>query len=149
MIDSFQGQHRFLSNFYPVEMTINGITYPTAEHVYQAHKSKDLDIRKHVAKLERPGMAKSFGRTIDLREDWEEIKIPLMREILTIKFNNKRPELRNMLLNTLPYKLVEGNYWHDNFWGYCNCDKCAYIPHENKMNHLGRLLMEIRDNLTH
>jgi hypothetical protein len=149
MIDSFQGEHRFLSNFWPAEMVINGINYPTAEHVYQAHKTKDLDIRKHVAKLAKPGMAKIFGKTMDLREDWEQIKIPLMKEILVIKFNSKRPELQKKLLDTLPNKLVEGNHWHDNFWGYCYCDKCQNIPHEEKLNHLGKLLMEVRDNLTH
>lgn len=46
MIDSFRGQYRFLSNFFPALCNYEGIVYPTVEHGYQAAKTLNLDIRK-------------------------------------------------------------------------------------------------------
>lgn len=63
-----------------------------------------------------------------------------MEEILRMKFT-QNTKLRKRLLATRNERLVEGNTWHDNFWGECYCPHC-----ENKvgLNHLGKLLMEIR-----
>src|SRR6185369_8674281 len=41
----FQGDNRFLSNFFPAEVIYEGITYPTAEHAYQAAKTLDPEQR--------------------------------------------------------------------------------------------------------
>ena len=57
------------------------------------------------------------------------------------KFN--WPELRTKLLATGNRVLVEGNYWHDNFWGECTCEKCKAT--QKAENWLGKLLMERRD----
>jgi hypothetical protein len=39
--------------------------------------------------------------------------------------------------------LIEGNWWHDNFYGSCTCNKCV-----NKgENNLGKILMKIREEL--
>src|SRR3954468_6821071 len=48
-IDSFQGEYRFLSNFWPAGVEFEGITYPTAEHAYQAAKTLDVALRKRIA----------------------------------------------------------------------------------------------------
>ena len=51
--------------------------------------------------------------------------------------------LRQMLLDTGDAILIEGNFWHDNFFGSCTCPKCG-----NKgQNNLGKLLMQIRDEM--
>jgi predicted NAD-dependent protein-ADP-ribosyltransferase YbiA (DUF1768 family) len=52
-------------------------------------------------------------------------------------------DIRKALLATHPQELVEGNYWHDNYWGNCLCPKCTHIEGQN---HLGKLLMKIREN---
>ena len=49
MIDNFDGEYAFLSNFYESPMTIQGITYPTNEHFFQAMKTLDLSERKKIA----------------------------------------------------------------------------------------------------
>ena len=49
-----------------------------------------------------------------------------------------------MLLLTGGAELIEGNHWHDNFWGICTCDKCWDKRQENQ---LGKLLMKIRNKL--
>ena len=77
-----------------------------------------------------------------MRRDWDKIKVDVMRDLLRDKFED--PNLRQMLLATYPNDLIEGNTWHDQFWGDCECPK-----HENTMgmNWLGTLLMEIREEL--
>jgi predicted NAD-dependent protein-ADP-ribosyltransferase YbiA (DUF1768 family) len=44
---------------------------------------------------------------------------------------------------THPHRLVEGNTWHDPFWGDCHCGRC---PADGE-NMLGGVLMELRDTL--
>ena len=52
-------------------------------------------------------------------------------------------DLKEMLLQTGDEELVEGNYWHDVYFGVCSCPKCG-----NKgENHLGKLLMKIRSEI--
>ena len=65
-----------------------------------------------------------------------------MKKLLKQKFSNT--EFRNFLLSTGDLYIEEGNYWHDNFWGNCYCKKCIEIEGINK---LGKLVMEIRDEL--
>ena len=56
----------------------------------------------------------------------------------------KDPELREMLLDTGDEELVEGNFWHDLWWGDCGCKKCKDVPGKNI---LGKLLMELREKI--
>jgi len=45
------------------------------------------------------------------------------------------------LLATGDTKLLEGNRWHDNFWGNCDCPNCRDKP---GLNYLGKILMRVR-----
>ena len=140
MIKSFKGQYAFLSNFYESPFSVDGITYPTVEHYFQAQKTLDIDERRKIATASTPGKAKRLGRQVKLRPDWEEVKDEVMKAGLRIKFSN--PVLREKLLNTGDESLEEGNWWHDNYWGVCYCEKCQdRIAH----NHLGKALIELRD----
>lgn len=126
-IDSFTGQYRFLSNFYP-------ISSGTVEHLFQASKTYDLEWMDKILNAPTPGEAKRLGRKAPLREDWDEIKLIIMENLLLHKFSI--PELRDKLLETGDAELAEGNWWGDTYWGKCNG-----LGH----NHLGRLLMKIRE----
>lgn len=137
---SFRGDYFFLSNFYPVPGGIHG--YPTVEHAYVAAKTTDRELRERIKACPTPAAAKKLGKTIPLRPDWEAIRLEVMEYLLRQKFS--RPELRELLLATGDTPLVEENLWHDNFWGNCVCRKCTVIPGQN---HLGRLLMQVRDEL--
>lgn len=141
-IDKFDGQYAFLSNFYDSVICHEYIFYPTVEHYFQAMKSTDLKIRKWIADSPTPGEAKRRGRTIQLRPDWEEVKEQVMLDGLRLKF--KIPAMREALLSTQSAELIEGNYWHDNTWGNCSCDKCKDIEGKNM---LGKLLMKVRSEL--
>lgn len=136
MIDSFSGEYSFLSNFHLCRIEHEGIIYPSTEHAYQAAKTLDEQQRKQIANAPTPSKAKKMGRKVTLRNDWEDVKLDVMMELVKKKFQNK--ELANKLLATGSQKLVEGNYWHDYYWGVCN---------GKGQNHLGKILMEIREEL--
>lgn len=135
-IDSFSGEYGFLSNFSPSEVVWMGDRFPTVEHAYQAAKSRDVIVRRSFAYIETPGEAKRQGRKVQIRDDWESIKINVMRTLLIQKFRD--PVLRAKLKATAPHELIEGNWWNDTFWGVCR---------GIGKNNLGKLLMEIRDGL--
>lgn len=65
-----------------------------------------------------PGQAKRAGHKGKLREDWEKVRVPLMDELVDLKFYH--PALEKRLMNTGAAILVEGNTWGDQFWGVCN-----------------------------
>lgn len=142
VIDSFEGKYAFLSNFYdsPFIGNIDEIEYPTVEHYFQAQKSLSLQERRMIAAAPTPGKAKYFGRRVDLRPDWEFKKLKVMKYALKRKFDT-HPDLKKQLLATDDAILIEGNTWHDNFWGDCSCQKCENIAGKNN---LGKLLMMLR-----
>ena len=134
MINNFKTPpYEFLSNFYPAIVCLDGELYRTVEHAYQAAKTLDLEKRKQIQSVIKPGYAKKLGKNVVLRDNWNEMKLTAMKELLIYKFSTY--ELRIKLLATLSEELVEGNWWGDTYWGVCR---------GQGQNHLGRLLMEIR-----
>lgn len=118
MITRFRGKYNFLSNFHPVKIEYDGIIYPSVEHAYQAMKTTDEDLRIKISKLETPTEAKQMGKKVKIRDDWGEMKIPIMKDLLTLKFNQH--DLKEKLLSTGDELLIEGNDWGDDYWGMCN-----------------------------
>ena len=142
MIKFFEGKYAFLSNFYESPFEYEGVVYPTNEHFFQAMKTLDLEERKKIAAAKTPGKAKRLGRKVSLRPDWEEVKVGVMSLGLSLKF--AIPELREALLATGDAELEEGNWWHDNIYGNCKCDRCKEIEGKNM---LGLILMKVREEL--
>ena len=140
-IDSFKDEYGFLSNFYPCAIYHDGLEYKCVEAAFQAAKCAYIGDRAGFTAL-GPGEAKKLGRTVTLRKDWEDVKLFIMAELLAIKFAFN-PKLMDMLRDTSNAELIEGNSWHDNFWGSCSCQKCKSAP---KHNNLGKLLMVVRGN---
>lgn len=136
MINSFDGKYRFLSNFYKIGVfTYNEVQYDTTENAFQASKTLDKLKRLEIADM-TPGQSKRAGREVEMRSDWDVVKLQVMEDILTIKFN--QPKLRELLLVTGDEELIEGNTWNDIFWGVCD---------GVGENHLGKILMKIRSRL--
>lgn len=139
IIDCFAGPYEFLSNFY-----ISPVWgYPSVEHAFQAAKTAPENRVPFRDPNMTPRQAKNAGRKLELRPDWEEIKVEVMRLCLARKFA-PGTELSSKLVMTEDAMLVEGNNWHDNIWGQCSCPDCKWIEGANL---LGTLLMEIRDTL--
>lgn len=138
-IDKFDLNYRFLSNFWPAGVLFDGYMYQSVEHAYQAAKTLDNKQRLLVARCSTPGQAKRMGRNVTMRSDWNNVKLHIMEELVRYKFTHNA-QLRKKLLTTAPLALEEGNYWGDTFWGVCR---------GVGSNHLGRILMKIRDELEH
>ena len=143
MIDSFSGENAFLSNFCDALTDYEGITYMSSEAAFQAAKTLNITERRRIAKM-TPSEAKKAGRNLKLRPDWEEVKDRVMYDVCLAKFGMDRPYIRRTLLATGDKELVEGNTWHDNYWGNCICDKCKNIPGRNQ---LGKTLMKLREDI--
>lgn len=141
MIDSFSGDYAFLSNFYPSPIPVavdDDITFsaPTVEHYFQYMKTVSDEEGHEILAATTPGEAKRLGRKSQLRPDWEQVKVQVMRDALRLKFDT--PQMKSKLLSTGDHFLVEGNHWNDTFWGVCA---------GKGRNMLGYLLMEIREEL--
>jgi ribA/ribD-fused uncharacterized protein len=129
------------------------------EAEFQVEKARPLIPNPIVRKLIRtklyanPGLAKKWGRgqaqvegiTVNLSKSqiahWDSIKVDVMRRLIEQKAADHE-EFRVWLLSTGDTKLVEGNWWHDQFWGSCQCRQHFYRAGENW---LGVILMQIRD----
>lgn len=143
-ITSFSGKYRWLSNFWisPIK-TADGKVWPSAEHLYQAYKTKSRRHRKEILQCGHPSNAKKLGRRIPIRDDWDTIKIDIMKKVVYLKFT-QNIELQRKLKETGDVDLVEGNYWHDNIWGDCMCNRCKSIK---GLNYLGNILMDVRSHI--
>ena len=128
----FQGEHRWLSNFWPSTVWLDGDSYPSVENAYQAAK---FETCRRVPFVNcTPGQAKRLGRSLFVRGDWEQIKVQVMRSLIQQKFE-PGSDLGNKLAATGHSKIVEGNTWGDTFWGVCR---------GRGQNVLGELLMAQR-----
>lgn len=140
-ITTFQNEYRFLSNFWPCCIVWKELVYPTLEHAYAASKTDDPSAKQIIRSCPTPGDAKDYlyQHAMKPSPSWTiEKKLFVMEELLFIKFSGKEPFLTRALLSTGDAELIEGNTWHDTFWGVCNGEG---------ENNLGKLLMKVRTNL--
>jgi ribA/ribD-fused uncharacterized protein len=118
----------------------NGTEFKSVEHAYMSAKSYDPKWKEFCHVEENPGIVKRKSKEIQVRDDWEMVKVEIMRKCLHAKFTQE--PFRSMLLATGTQYIQEGNYWHDTFWGV----DITVDPPEGK-NVLGTLIMDIRANL--
>jgi len=69
VISKFRGDFVFLSNFYPCSIEFDGVT-------------SDVVSRKSIRDAQTPARAKQLGRSVQLRDDWERIKVDVMRDLV-------------------------------------------------------------------
>ena len=144
VIRFFKDEYKEFSNFYEVIIEYESRIYDSVEIAFVAAKTKNQRIRFELSRLKASdsGKAKIIGRQIKLRENWIIIRVPVMKKLVDQKFNYTK--FSEKLLSTGDVEIIEGNYWHDNFWGDCYCKKCKNIPGQNK---LGKILMQKRNTL--
>lgn len=137
-ITRFRNKYFFLSNFYPIDFTVDGKLYKSAEHAYQAAKCLDPTDAERIRNAATPAIARSMGRRVTMKPDWDERKFTEMFMILTSKFDS--PRLKLALHNTRDRDIEYVNRWHDTYWGVCVC------PEHNGCgtNILGYILTAIR-----
>jgi ribA/ribD-fused uncharacterized protein len=135
-IKSFEDEYDWLSNFYK-----NG-NAPTVEHLYQADKTLDKKWKQKIMSAPKPGKAKRLGKKAPLRPGWDSERLEVMHKFVKAKFQD--PILQDLLIKTYPRTLIEGNYWHDNFFGDCYCEDCK---NKEGLNMLGFILTRVRSEL--
>lgn len=138
-IFGFFEDHRFLSNYHVCEIIYDGRVYSSTESAYQSAKFPD-SLRKQFVYLS-PLEAKKLGNSLKMNKEqierWNMKRLDVMREVCEYKFFN-HPELRTMLLATGDKYLEETNYWGDTFYG---------VYKSKGENHLGKILMDIRNKI--
>lgn len=137
-IRSFREEYDYLSNFYPAPVEYKGLWYLNNEAAFQAQKCMTEEEKQAFTQLE-PSKAKRLGRQVPLRPDWEEVKVEIMAEIVRAKFT-QNPWLASRLVATGDREIIEGNTWGDTCWG-------VDTRTGKGKNHLGKILMELRDQL--
>lgn len=133
----FRDEYYFLSNMYPspVELQFQSgtVKFTCAEAAFQAckvpgHEGGFAGLNGYDAKRD--------GKRVLLRSDWEQVKLAAMRIVVNAKFT-QNPHLMAKLCSTGSLPLVEENSWGDRFWGVCK---------GVGQNHLGKILMDVRDS---
>lgn len=142
-IARFEGDYAFLSNYFdPCPMQYEGQNFWNSEAAYQAQKCADAE-EKGLFTTASPDDAKRMGKRVRLVDDWEHKRVDVMRGVVHAKFNQHK-DLARQLMATGDAMLIEGNTWHDNFFGVCSCPACRNI---RAYNWLGEILMEERKKL--
>lgn len=136
---STQDEYGAFSNFAPSPLRLDGKSWPTVEHYFQAQKFADAVHRDAIRKAKSPMIAARMGRDRKrpLRKDWEAVKEGVMRKALLAKFE-QHADLRQLLLGTGTAKIVEHTA-NDAYWGDGGDG--------SGKNMLGRLLMEVRERI--
>lgn len=141
------------SQWFYCPFTVDGITYPTAEHWMMAQKAVLFGDRINFEKIvscEKPGEAKELGRQVLGYDDaiWNEKKFEIVKQGNIYKFS-QYPELTDYLLRTENRVLVEASPV-DTIWGIGLAQDSQDITNIDAwpgLNLLGFVLMEVRDYL--
>jgi ribA/ribD-fused uncharacterized protein len=136
VVKGFFGHYRFLSNYHECKIEYEGFIYDSTEAAYQSCKTLDLSIREQFT-LMKPNESRTNGRKLQIRPDWDEVRLKVMEDVCRLKFTTNS-YLKEMMLETGDRYLEETNHWGDVFFGVCN---------GVGENNLGKILMKIRSEL--
>jgi ribA/ribD-fused uncharacterized protein len=136
---STTGEYGCFSNFSRHPIFLAGKRWPTSEHYFQAQKFAGEPDVEEIRLAKTPMIAAQIGRDRKrpLRRDWESVKERVMMDALRAKFT-QHEELTAVLLGTGDAVLVEHTA-NDSYWGDGGDG--------SGKNRLGRLLMQLRDEL--
>ena len=142
-----------LSQWHPAPFTVNGVTYPTAEHwmmAAKAHLFGDMAALELVMAADTPKAAKAAGRTVAGFD--ETLWAARRRDYVTAGNVHKftaHPHLAEALTCTGTSVLVEASP-HDLIWGAGLAANDPAIRNPKQwpgLNLLGFALMDVRDIL--
>lgn len=133
------GLFGWLANYSPHSIVLDGETWPSVEHCYQAGKFKNSAIRRQIRLAATPAAAKAIAQRhrSERRPDWKEVKDGTMKRAVRAKFE-QHPELGAQLLALGSRRIVEESHV-DAYWG-----SGADGHGENR---LGKILMALRAEL--
>lgn len=135
-----------LSNMAPgFPLRVNGVRIRTSEALYQACRFPHLpDVQRKIIDEHSPMTAKMRSKPFrkDSRPDWDAVRVKIMRWCLRVKLAQNWREFGRLLLATGDRPIVEQSR-KDDFWGAKVAEDGSLVG----MNVLGRLLMELREQL--
>lgn len=135
-----------LSNMAPgFPLRVNGVRIRTSEALYQACRFPHLpDVQREIIDEHSPMTAKMRSKPFrkDSRPDWDAVRVKIMRWCLRVKLAQNWREFGRLLLATGDRPIVEQSR-KDDFWGAKVAEDGSLVG----MNVLGRLLMELREQL--
>ena len=140
--EAFGGLSNMAGGF-PVE--VNGIRILTAEALYQACRFPHiLDVQKLIIEQKSPMTAKmkSKPHRHNSRPDWDRVRVKIMRWCLRVKLAQNWHSFSELLMETGERAIIEESR-RDAFWGAKPVNDQVLIG----MNVLGRLLMELREEV--
>lgn len=131
-----------LSNFSAFRLHWADRDFDTSEAAYQWEKFVGEETRSIRSAIRRAESAHDAFKIAELnkpsvREDWGQVRVGIMRDILRAKAA-QHEYVRRKLLATGHRELIEDS-WRDGFWGWG--------PLRNGQNMLGKLWMEVREEL--
>ena len=128
-------------NFSSFKVEWNGYLFASVEEAYQAASfmGSDEELVEKIKKSHSADEAQriSYANRDKRREDWDDVKISIMEELLILKIE-QNPYVKKKLLQTEDYMIVEDSP-KDDFWGWG--------PNRNGQNNLGKLWMKLRREL--
>lgn len=124
------------SNFALFPIEVEGLSWPSSEHYYQAQKFHEVELKERVRAAASPFLAAQIGRdpSLPMRADWDEVKDAVMLVALRAKFS-QYPVLQELLRSTKTSHIYEHTK-NDCYWADCG-DRSG-------LNKLGEQLMQIR-----
>jgi ribA/ribD-fused uncharacterized protein len=140
------GKFGGLSNMAPgFPLSVNGISIRTSEALYQACRFPHLpDVQALIIAESSPMTAKMKSKPFrkESRADWDAVRVKVMRWCLRVKLAHNWDKFSNLLVATGDSPIVEDSR-KDDFWGAKPLEDGTLVG----MNVLGRLLMELREQL--
>ena len=128
-------------NFSSFKVEWNGYLFASVEEAYQAASfmGSDEELVEKIKKSHSADEAQriAYANRDKRREDWDDVKISIMEELLRLKIE-QNPYVKKKLLQTEDYMIVEDSP-KDDFWGWG--------PNRNGQNNLGKLWMKLRKEL--
>lgn len=136
----YEQEFYVLSNFSSFKIRWRGILFPTSEHAYHWESfygpngsQQHRDYIEEAASAHEAYQYTQYHKA-ERRVEWDQIKVPTMRQILLAKWD-QHEYVRRKLFETGNRWIIE-NSWRDDFWGWG--------PERNGKNVLGQLWMQIR-----
>jgi hypothetical protein len=125
-----------LSNFSAFTLEWKGFRFDTSEAAYHWEKFPGRSLQAQIRTS--PSAHEAFKiaerHKSERREDWDAVKVDIMRQILRAKAEQHEYVYRK-LMATGNRELIE-NSWRDDFWGWG--------VNKDGQNQLGKLWMDIR-----
>ncbi|MFP4027932.1 MAG: NADAR domain-containing protein [Candidatus Brocadiia bacterium] len=126
-------------------LCVNGVRIRSSEALYQACRFPYRpDVQELIIEQKSPMTAKMVSKPHreDTRSDWLKVRVSVMRWALRVKLAMHFEKFGGLLLATGERPIVEDSR-RDDFWGAVKQEDGIFVG----MNVLGRLLMELREQL--